>query len=384
MPDRFVWNNPFSRLKHYLRSEIDPQENHATECLAACLVFSSRLRDAFIRFLLNGERTRFTSTDAEVVTQQRIEGETIEEGYIDLVLRQRGNLVIAVEVKVKSPEKCDHHRNQLQNYKRWLDEQKEERDHFLFTLVRNEDMTFHPEQYGANGRRTWWALYRSFKEMLGANDLSDVECSLVENFSDYLESEAIVSTYEIKDLLSYEAGLKARKAVTGIFNQITSRLETDGMNTVAIEGRKDYWPQLRIIHPNWKNIFGDGQNYKVALWFCVPGIWEARGYAFFPDIELWHEDHGNDWKFVKSKLPTWLDTLRSQNFKWKVFCTWSDRGRENIPAQEITIPPKRIVASREGDGIILNQSQLQSEDELINALVNLVRQYATTVESLTS
>src|SRR5439155_6906502 len=88
-------NNPFSRLKHYLRSEIDPQENHATECLAACLVFSSRLRDAFIRFFLDGQGTGFTATGTEVVTQQRIEpgyAETVEEGYIDLVLREKGNL----------------------------------------------------------------------------------------------------------------------------------------------------------------------------------------------------------------------------------------------------------------------------------------------------
>jgi hypothetical protein len=289
---------------------------------------------------------------------------------------------MAVEVKVKSPENCNHHRNQLQNYKKWLDQQEGEPHHFLFTLVRSEDNRFHPEQYGATARRTWWALYKSFKEMLGTDDSSDVESSLIENFCDYLESEAIVSTYEIKDLLSYAAGLKARRAVTGIFNQITSRLETEGMNTVAIEDRKDYWPQLRIVQPTWKSIFGDGQNRKIALWFSVPGIWEATQHEFFSEIELWHEDHGNDWQFVKSKLPVWLDRLKSQNFKWIVFRTWSGGERENVPAQEINLEPKKIVAWREGDGVILNQSQFQSEDELINVLVNVIRQYAKTVESL--
>src|SRR5206468_3782289 len=101
-----------------------------------------------------------------------------------------------------------------------LDQQEGETHHFLFTLVRNEDTTFDPQQYGANGRRTWWALYKSFKEMLGSNGLSDVESSLIRNFCDYLESEAIVSTYEIKDLLSYAAGLRARQGITSIFNQI--------------------------------------------------------------------------------------------------------------------------------------------------------------------
>ena len=370
-------NNPFSRLKHYLPNENDSQENHATECLAARLVFSSRLRNAFIRLLLPEERKGFNSADTEVATQQTIEG-----GYIDLVVRQNRNLVIAVEVKVKSPENCNHHRNQLCKYKKWLDEQEETHRH-LFSLVRNEDKTFHPEQYGATGRRTWWALYRSFKQRLGANDISDVESSLIENFRNYLESETIVSTYEIKDLLSYAAGLKARTAVTGIFNQITSRLETDGMNTVPVEGKRDYWPQLRIQDPGWKKIFGKGENWKINLWFCVPGIWEARQYAFFPEIDLWHEDHGNDWQFAKSKLPVWLGTLKSHGFKWDVYQTWN-KTRENTPAGEIQGEPKRIAASKDGDSVILNQSQLQSEDDLINVLVNVIKQYAKIVESLRS
>jgi hypothetical protein len=378
-------NNPFWRLKHYTVSGTDPlaraieqQENHATECLAACLVFSSRLRNAFIRFLLNGDRTGFTSADTEVVTQQTIEG-----GYIDLVLRQKGNLVMAVEVKVKSPENCDHHRHQLQNYKKWLDQQEGEPHHLLFTLVRNEDGRFHPEQYGADGRRTWRALYECFKKMLGSNDLSDAESSLIENFRDYLEREAIVSTYEIKDLLSYAAGLKARKAVTGIFSQISSRLETEGMNIVAIEDRKDYWPQLRIVHPNWESIFGEGENRKIALWFSVPGVWKATQHAFHPQIELWHEDHGNVWEVVRSKLPVWLDSLKSRNFKWSVFRTWND-WRESTPAKEITVEPRGIAAWRDEDCIILSQSQLQSEDALIDVLVNRIKDYASIVDSLAS
>ena len=376
--------NPFSRLKHYTLSESDPQaraieqqENHATECLAACLVFGSKIRKEFIRFLLK-DAAAVEPVQVDVVTQQTIKG-----GYIDLVVRQNGNFVIAVEVKVRSPENCDHHRNQLQNYKKWLDEQ-EEPHRFLFTLVRNEDNTFHPEQYGAAGRRTWWALYKSLKQMLGANDLSDVESSLIDNFCDYLESEAIVSTYEIKDLLSYAVGVKARKAVTGIFNEIRDRVGVAGFETISVEERKDYWPQLKILRPDWKSIFGDGQNWKIALWFSVPGIWKASQHAFCPSIELWHEDHGNVWEFVKSKLPEWLQALQAQSFRWKVFRTWRDDGRENTPAQQINIEPKRIVAWREGDTIILNNIELQSEDKLLNALVNTLRNYADVVGALPS
>ncbi len=48
-------NNPFSRLKHYLPIEHDSQENHATECLAVCLVFSERMKKSFIQFLAGND-----------------------------------------------------------------------------------------------------------------------------------------------------------------------------------------------------------------------------------------------------------------------------------------------------------------------------------------
>jgi hypothetical protein len=189
-------NNPFSRLKNYSPNYLDPQENYTTECLAACLVFSSKIRRAVIEYLLGDDKTAVDSSEFEVITQ-----EPIEDGYIDLLLYQNGKFVIAVELKVNSPEDCDHHRKQLRNYRKWLD--KREPVVRLFTLVRNEDDAFQPEKYGADGRRTWFGLYKRFQAMLRDTDLHDVESSLIKSFCDYLESEAIVSTYEIKDLLSY-------------------------------------------------------------------------------------------------------------------------------------------------------------------------------------
>jgi len=263
--------NPFLRLKHYLVSDIDPQENHATECLAACLVFSSKVRNRFIQFFLGDQFELSGSVD--IITQLPIKG-----GYIDLVALQTGKFVLAVEVKVRAPENSNHHRQQLQDYRNWLNEQNGP-NKYLFTLVRNEDSSFRPEEYGAHGRRTWWGLYRCLQTI---RDGSEVESALLESLCGYLESEAIVSTYEINDLLSYGPGVKARKAVTGIFNQIASRLESDGFATSSTEDRKDYWPQLRIQHSRWKEIFGNGKNEKVSLWFCVPGIWEATTHAFDP------------------------------------------------------------------------------------------------------
>jgi len=327
--------------------------------------------------LLNIKTKDFNSSELEVVTQYAIE----HGGYVDLVLRQEGKFVIAVEVKVRSPESCEHHRQQLQDYSKWLAAQNEPA-RYLFTLVRNEDNAFHPEQYGANGRRTWSALYKQFKAVLKQNDLSDSETSLITNFCDYLESEAIVSTYKIKDLLSYAAGVQARKAVTGTFNQIASRLEAEGFKvTSKLEDANNPWPQLRIQHSRWNQIFGEGENHKITLWFCIPGTWDATQHEFFPQITLWHKDHGNDWQLAKSKLPDWLCVLKSANFNWTVYQTWR-KGRENIPAEEIEAEPRQIVAWKDGDFVVLNENLLQSEDDLLNLLIDRVKQYSKLLESL--
>lgn len=371
-------NNPFSRLKHYLPGEIDSQENHATECLAACLVFSSKIRGAFIQFLFNEKINTPNSAEIEVITQHWIEG----GGYIDLVMRQESGLVVVVEIKVKASED-ERHIQQIKAYKKWVwDEAKS--DGYLFTLVRKADAGFSAAQYGATGRRTWRELHKYFRKMLNADDLSDVESSLIKNFCDYLESEGIVSTYETKDLFSYAAGMRSRKAVTGIFNQVKSLFDTREFRVVPVEDRKDYWPQLRIQRQQWKEVFGDGENRKVSLWFCVPGIWgqtELDGHDFYPEIELWHEDHRNDWLFVKSKLPIWLGALKSQGFSWTVYQTWNKRS-DNTSADQIQFIPKKIVVYMPGDNRILNQRQPQTEDDLVDMLTDRIKQYVKIVDSL--
>jgi len=369
--------NPFSQLKRYSVGKNDPQENHATECLAACLVFSPRICHAFIEFLLNEESKNFDASEIEVETQVSVGG-----GYIDLVLRQESKFIIAVEVKVKSPENCVHHQTQLQNYRQWLDMQNEPRK-LLFTLVRNEDNGFRPQDFGVKGRRTWRSLHKRLKDKLKPPDLPEAEYRLIENFCNYLESEAIVSTYKIKDLLSYAEGLKARKAVTGIFSQTAARLEADGFIINPIEDKKDHWPRLQIQRPEWERIFGKGHNWKINLWFCVPGIWEADQYEFSPEIDLWRKEHGNDWQFIKSKLHNWFSVLKSADFNCTVWQTWN-KGSENVPAQEIQNEPKRIslYACKAGDSIILDENQLQNENDLIKLLVDRIKQYSKVVDSL--
>ncbi len=71
---------------------------------------------------------------------------------------------------------------------------------------------------------------------------------------------------------------------------------------------------------------------------------------------------------------------------WAVYERGWNRSRPNLAANEIQSEPKRIVAERERekDAVTLNESQLQSEDELINVLVKLVKQYAKVVDSFGS
>jgi hypothetical protein len=121
-----------------------------------------------------------------------------------------------------------------------------------------------------------------------------------------------------------------------------------------------------------------------VLSFRVPEIWEADSYAFGPEIELWHELHRNDWRPAKPKLSKWLSALQSRKFMWDVYERGWNRSRQNLSASEIKTEPKRIDAYRAADEISLDQSQLPSEDELINSLVKLIKDYAKIVDSLAS
>ena len=73
--------NPFVRFKRYRRDATHPLENHATETLAACLVFSENIRREFIQFLFDGKMPFTDWPRFEVVTQQQT-----PYGIVDLFL----------------------------------------------------------------------------------------------------------------------------------------------------------------------------------------------------------------------------------------------------------------------------------------------------------
>ncbi|MBI2926960.1 MAG: PD-(D/E)XK nuclease family protein, partial [Verrucomicrobia bacterium] len=348
--------------------------------LAACLVFSPRILGGFIQFLLPNEQALESDAlaEVEVVTQEMVDG----GGFIDLLLRLEGRLLIALEVKVKSRESDEHHREQLTRYREWLNSQRVSARWYLVTLVRDVDTAFRPEECGVHARWTWRELYKHLQRTLKESGLSDTECRLIKHFCDYLEREEIVSTYETKHLFRYADGLKAREAVTGIFNQVSSRLEPDGFTTNSVVDKKNYWPQLQIQNFKWKKIFGKGDNYKISLWFCVPRIWDAERHEFQLSIELWHEEHGNQWRHTKAKLPAWVKILKGQNVGCYVHPTWGEERPLVNPASDIQFEPKGIKAYLADCEIPLDEGSPPNEDELVDSLVKQVRRHARVIDSL--
>jgi hypothetical protein len=120
-----------------------------------------------------------------------------------------------------------------------------------------------------------------------------------------------VNTYEVSNLQNYAAGIRARKAVTGVFDAVADRLK-GSLECRQSCDRLNEWPRLELQRPGWQEIFGGQGNWKLSLHFCFPGVWGARNHAFWFEINLWHETHGNDWEQIRPKLPVWRhpDTQR--------------------------------------------------------------------------
>ena len=78
--------------------------------------------------------------------------------------------------------------------------------------------------------------------MLLHQDNLDAETNMVRDFCQYLESEGIVSNYETKDLLLYEGGVKAQRAITAIFNQVDAQLQTKGFRSESVLDKPGDWP----------------------------------------------------------------------------------------------------------------------------------------------
>lgn len=358
-------NNPFSRFKHYITEENNQEENHATECLAACLVFSQNIRLAFVKFLMPDAGAILADEDGsqiDVITQRTVKG-----GFIDLVLQKSQVFTIAVEVKVSAGED-EHHRHQLKTYKQWLDGFSGQTTK-LFTLVKSPDSSFDYKSCDVDERYTWRNLFNYLKKL---ESISAIEKILISNFCEYLEREGIVSTYTTTDLFNYHAGLSARKAVIGILNQVSHRLK----NKSEADEKKDTWPGLKFDLPE-QTLFGQTARPRLQLWFTVPGIWNAPRHDFAFSILLWNENDAYPWEATRVKIPKWRNVLESNGFTIRYFEAWS-KFTMKIPNKG---QPKQVDAWIENQSF-LDQKSPQSEDQLVNRLAEQAKHYQELLTSL--
>ncbi|MEW6307157.1 MAG: hypothetical protein AB1705_27150, partial [Verrucomicrobiota bacterium] len=264
--------NPFQRLKHYALGDNDPKENHATECLASCLAFSTVIREHFIAFLFRSankqipERLKNTSKVA-IVTQLQASG----YGDIDLVLDVDGYAAV-VEIKVDAKEMDPHHDRQLKAYQEWIKQERGGKG-ALFTLVRDPNRDFRPEDYGAT-RCRWSDLHEEFKA-LAKQHANATDGQLLDHLCNYLEIEGIVDIMDYKKLTDYGKGWAAEKVLASLFRKTKERLKLSDRESELYDP-KGVSPSFQFGRDEWKKSFGNGWNNKVYVWFCTPATEGAK------------------------------------------------------------------------------------------------------------
>lgn len=288
--------NPFIQLGKYKQgwSDSDPQENRATETLAALLVFSVHARQEFLEFLFNGSRRPNTidATAYEVSTQQQ----TDDGSWVDLLIENEGKESIVVESKVRAHEDG----SQIEKYAEWLKNTRKGTCHYVFSLVKNHDPEFVITDYGGAQHHTWRELYDRFSR-INKEEREATDASLMEHFCAFLELEGIVNTWESKEILQYGPGVKAKRALDSVFEQVETRLRELGQDYETKTMRPDReWPRLEVGRTSWKSIFGrQGYLNKVYAWYETSAVRGGEAERFKFEIMLWHRGHGYDWNQTK-------------------------------------------------------------------------------------
>jgi hypothetical protein len=374
--------NSFWRLKHYrLASDeaADAKENHATECLAACLRFSPVIRREFIQFLFQDHPIwRLINSHLQKVsisTQQRIDNRY----FLDIVLQKEGHFTIVVEVKIGSLEDAA----QLKRYTNWLKGQTQQPKRHLFSLVQHHNPQFNPKDHGADAHRTWLDLYRRLNTLL-QKPLSATDSTLITQLCGYLENEGIVMPYKIKDLKNFKLAINAAEAISAVFQHVKQTLEKETGFEIKCkpEPKHDSWPSMHIGKSVWRKKFGGGDIKKVNIWFMVPLIWDAQQHGFGFDIDLWNKGHKNGWIGVKPKLKRWLPALTN----WQVCQDNWDNAVDNLDPKKIEQPPCRILVPHYSTiGKRLEREKFwsfMSEEKLVSCLVEQARQMISKIDKL--
>lgn len=337
--------NPFRRLKHYRPDDIDPKENHATEALAACLVFSEAFRGEFIRFLFTGAGRPVPNAfsapaQVEILTQHS----TDESGTIDLLLRA-GECALVVEIKVNAPEKSDHHRSQLEKYHGWL--QTNFREGWMFTLVRLPD----GEKHSTVLRRCTWSELAEVIGTFASQCENQTDAALLQALEEYLRLEGVVDKMDYSKLVDYGKGWAAESALEALFAKTTElvRFKIPDLLEPRLYENKGESPSFQFGRKKWASTFREGWNNKIYAWFCtsVTEGPECKHCEFRFEICLWHPGHGQDWKDVSSRLPQWMNHLDQRGFergcypKRRDWLAW-EKGQRLESSSNYVVCPKSL------------------------------------------
>jgi len=285
--------NRFSRLKHYKPDLIDPKENHASECLAACIKWSAGIRGEVISMLFEAGAKVFSNEYEKVETRA-----TWPTCFPDIVMHF-ANAVVVLEVKVGSPELSE----QLEGYgDAWKCIQESGKELYIFSLVRSGNLS--SEDLKAIGcyRITWSEIARRLS-IIATQTSDPTTANLAKDLISYLEAEEIFLTMKPSTLNNYKAGLDARRALDTVFNHVESRIKDFwGKDyTVHRRDRLNEWPAITVDHPKWSLRVGNGVERPdngrwfevLVLSFCVPGVWESNEHGFEVGISLWNRWWGN-------------------------------------------------------------------------------------------
>jgi len=311
--------NRFARLKHYKKDsfgpkEFDPKENHASECLAACIAWSPKIREKVIS-LLREAGAEIPNDDFESVETQAIWGNCRPDIVINFV-----NTVVVFEVKVGSKERID----QLKYYRSaWATYGGGSKPIFIFSLVKAGSHSAQELESANVFRITWAQVARQLHAISNKQDCDETTINLCNDFNSYLEAEQIYSKMKPIMLNSYKAGLDAQLTLSVIFDQVETRIkESDSWGKeyeVRSIFRSNEWPLLVIDHPKWSECVGHGVTKTLQgrcfdvllLWFCIPGIWGNTDHNFYPEIALWRGWWGNvEWDPELRKKMERIDTLK--------------------------------------------------------------------------
>jgi hypothetical protein len=364
--------NPFIQLSKYRAAGNDPQENRATEALAACLVLSEEMRREFLLFLFGETLPPFIQdvSNCEVSTQQQ----TSKGQWVDLLIEQEGEWSLVVEVKVKASEDG----LQVESYLKWLRETRAGIPH-VFTLVKNHDPTFKVPHCA--GHHTWKKLYGRLSK---AKNLSATDARIAEHFCNYLELEGIVSTWEPNQILGYNDGIKAKRALDSLFQQVATKLEDLNQGYLTETNRNFEWPALKVGRTSWRSTFGKGNICKLEVCYRTPVVWEEKD-SFYLQILLWRKSHGCDWDFTKPKVARWIQKLRKENFDdWAILK--GDRDLEkDILGYQFAEQPQDIGACHSNPSIAyMDEKEVRStnESELVESMFQRVLQHCAVISKL--